>query len=272
MLPSDDTAVRAAAVLEKIGEADLPVQPVVRAKIPPPDIQPSLRERAPVPLHVVTAMLGSGLLKPELLPLLGPVALAPGFIVDAPRLRWHAGLRQLVYQCPNGAVAPLDRVVRLLRLGGGPQAAGLRSPLDCADGGDTALPGAPPGWALLVTADDRPRWQRFDVVLATTLYVYEERTAGNDGLLVLTGRWVAASEYGEYRLVDLAPCGVDAGGPAFASVADAMTAADAAVLGEPFAPPPDIVDGFSNPHDPSQYYWVHSAVPENVLSFPGTLA
>ena len=90
MLPPDDIDARAAAILEAIGETDCPPQPVVKVKMPPPSpCSRAFRERAPVPLNAVAAMVGSGLLKPELLPLLGLVALAPGIIVGSARLRWH---------------------------------------------------------------------------------------------------------------------------------------------------------------------------------------
>ena len=43
----------------------------------------------------------------------------------------------------------------------------------------------------------------------------------------------------------------------------------AAVLGEPYTPPPDMVDGVPNPYDPEHYLWVHAAVPEHVIGVPG---
>lgn len=273
-LPADDLQARASQILADIGEDPaFPNQPVVSAKIPPPSqIQPSIAERRSLPLKVAETMLRAGILTPDQLRLLQPIAIAPGFDVNPCRLYWHPVLQQLCYRSPNGNLAALDRVHTHLNLGGGCGEDALWSSSQDARSQTSGLLGCAEG-----SGTYGARYTRFAVPLRTTMLVYEQHLPAHgsplvpDGHCQPTGRWLASTEYGEYRLVCLDHwAAVDATLPlTFDSADDAMAAADAAVLGEPCQRPPDMVDGIPNPYDPEHYLWVPASVPQHVIGAPG---
>lgn len=190
-------------LLAAIGEVAVePVQPSLKRP------QRPRQDRFPT-LAAVEALVGSGMLRPEQLRLLDWVQLADDALVRGDRLRWHQGIRQVVYQSPNGGFVDLSRTVRALTLGGDEEG---WTPV-FANPDANVLADAAAGIVTEIVS-----MKRFSVELGCGVTVAQ----------LAPTIWQARCDRGEFNLIDLST----GQPPLFDDVDDAVAAAQSALLGE----------------------------------------
>ncbi len=198
-----------------------------------------------IPYAVVLGIIDY-MVKPEAVPYLGWIYVAPDFIVHASRLRWNAGIRDLEYHTLADGWVPLDRFHRSL-LEGGTQDSDWRTEFF-----DEHRQGYVPPASLEFDPEVfRPiRDARFAAELGVTIYVTQHFRVADDGRLRSTGLYEATAERGDFRLIDLAS-GLVA---VFTTLIEARDAADAALL-----------------HNSAKYVWAHPQVTRMLSSIPPEL-
>ena len=140
------------------------------------------------------------LIKPEAVPYLGWIDVAPDFIVHASRLRWNAGIRDLEYHTLADGWVPLDRFHRSLLEGGTADSYWRTEFFDEHRQGYV-----PPASLEFDPKVYRPfRDARFAAELGVTIYVTQHFRVTVDGRLESTGLYEATAERGDFRLIDLA--------------------------------------------------------------------
>lgn len=252
--------------------AGLPCRPAPATPAEILDLFPTAAKRAnlragqPLDLFVMHALVVERLLPVEALPAMGPVQVAPGWIVDASRLRWHPRLMEIVY-------------LRLLAGGWPPQPEGdpdadLSSLSPSPEGGYVRIypiarmlagNGDATGW--IVDQDD---WnaRRYSLELRDTIRVAHVVAAQNERLLrrplreqqTPGDRFVVVAVEGGRELTDIDDAEFT---PRFRSLREACRLADRAILCEPTLP-----DGWSPfvSSEPPRLRWVRPP-PQRMVAY-----
>jgi len=182
-----------------------------------------------LPAYTVELIVACGLLRPEALPALKVVQLAPGIVVnaDADHLGWDETACKLLYRTSTGGWRRLDRVFRWLSFGD-----------DYGDAWSLKDPSAfpDPGGDVLT---------RVSLELDTTIEIVP--LAGANG----APSWTAKDAHGRWQLVDRWNAGRQA---VFGSSRDAALAADAALAPAHLAGLQPSIDAAKDGYD--RFAWI----------------